>query len=422
MWRYIVASLAIGLCVSLVLIAFDGAGLFPWLGAHLGRFYAGAEWTTIPEPAVLLRPLQYAVIVTAAFGVAWVVIDTARVRSRLIVIVGALLVIAAASPVLALYGILFEPYSGCIAVIAAALAAVIYAQGETARRKRVFLELVAGRMSDESMAALAAAPYDVKFNGAGREVSVLVCRILNQDEIRVNLRAREAIELGSFFLDGCAAKLVQSGAYLDQREPDGVRFYFGLPLADKRHSLAACEAALVLREHLEEIARECDARWSQPVQWGVGLDTGAMTVGLFGDGGFARFSALGSQVEVAQRLSSANGNYGSSILVSGGMMAAVGEAMEFRVMDMLRDDDAERSVEIYELLCGADDLDATAAARRDAFWHGVIRFREGDDEAALAEFEKARPVGREDRAVEYYVGRVKARMGDGDRSGRRETT
>lgn len=410
MWRYFVASVVIGLSVSLAVLALGGAGLSGWLGAHLNHFYSAWPALEIAAPASLSFPLQCAVVAAAAFGVAWVVVDVARPWARLVVVFGTMLVIAAASPVLALYGILFEPYSGGIAALAAYVVGCAYVRGETGRRKRLFLELVAGRMSREGMAALATAPFGVKFNGESRAVTGLVCRILNGDDLRANLRAREAIALCNEFLDTAAAFLIERGAYLDRTGAGERCFYFGLPLGDAGHAAAACRAALALREQLVEVAADCAERWSQRVQWGIGIDTGEMTVGLYGVGRFAHFSALGEAPDRAARLASANRIYGSAVLVSSGTMAVIGDEMELRAMDMVFDAEADRDEEIYELLAEAGELDSAAVARRDAFWHGVVRFREGDGEAALEKFVKARPVVGCDRALEYYIARVREKL------------
>ncbi len=407
MWRYFVASLVIGAFITLAVLAFDAAGLFPWLAAHLQRFYLDAEFGGTLRP---LRILSFGVVIAAAFGVAWVAIESGRPRSRWFIVAGTALVILAASPVLALYGVLFEPFSGCVAALAAGVAGAAYARGEVGRRKRVFRERVAGRVSQASMVALARAPFEVKFKGEGRGVSVLVCKILNQDELRANLRAREAIDLCNYFLGAGAAFLVERGAYLDEVSADELRFYFGLPLADAEHAAAACRVALALRERLGEVAGECEQRWSQRPEWGVGIDSGEMTVGLYGGGQFARFSALGEPPNRAARLGVANRIYGSAVLVSAGTMAAVDDAMELRAIDRVADIEGE--VEIYELLAEAGELAAPAAERRDAFWRGLIRFREGDTEAALNEFDKARPTGSHDRPLEYYIARLRAEISD----------
>lgn len=410
MWRYVLASLIIGLTVSLIGLAFYQAGVFPWLGAHVHKFYSNFSMTEIPAPPDLLRWLQYAVLVLAAFGVSWAVVDVSSASLKFIIAGSAMLIIALASPVFALYDVLFEPFSGIAAAGLAYIVGLFYSRTEAGRRKRLFRELVANRVSEQSMTDLARAPYDVKFNGENRGVTVLVCRVFNHAELRENLRAREAIELFNYFLKATSDFLLERGAYLDEFAPDGVRFYFGLPLPAENHADDACRAALELKVRLENLARECEARWLEPVEWGIGLVSGEMTVGLYGSERFAHFSALGAPAEFARRLCGANRNYQSSILASASTFQLATESMEFRPMDLLQDAEADLVAEIYELIAVSGELDEEAGERRDAFWRGVVHWRAGDDAAALREFGEARPADAIDPPVESYIEQVRARL------------
>ena len=78
-----------------------------------------------------------------------------------------------------------------------------------------------------------------------------------------------------------------------------------------------------------------------------------MTVGVYGQGRFTRFSALGPQVEFANRLCGANRAYRADILAAAATFQEASEAMEFRPIDLLEDEEGGPVTEIYQLLAAA---------------------------------------------------------------------
>ena len=75
-------------------------------------------------------------------------------------------------------------------------------------------------------------------------------------------------------------------------------------------------------------------------------------------------------------------------------------------MDMIRGRDERTLIEVYELMGTAGALSEEEAARRDAFWKGIIYLREERWDDALDHFEAALPPEGGDPSVEFYLRRV----------------
>jgi class 3 adenylate cyclase len=337
-----------------------------------------------------------------AFGIAWLAVDTVRAVSKLIVMFAAIVVIVAASPVLAMYGVLFEPLSVCTAAVMSCAAGVLYSRTESGRRKLLFLQVTGKRVSRQTMADLARTPFGVSISGENRAVTVLVCRIVNCRDLLGKLRTREAIDLFNHFLREASEFLLERGGYLDEWGFDEVRFYFGLPLIDEFHADTACRAAFDLKVHLEAGGWECEDRRQERLEWGIAVVSAEMTVGLCGSGPFTRFSALGEQSGLARSLCALSMNFGPAVLVSGNTLRQVRKLMEFRLIDMLHQAEDKKPVEVHELLTVNGELADEEIMRRDAFSRGMTSFREGDYVSSLEHFETARPPLETDRPLEYY--------------------
>jgi class 3 adenylate cyclase len=276
----------------------------------------------------------------------------------------------------------------------------------------MFREQLAGRVSPETLAKLEGAPFGVKLGGQARGVTALAVRVLDEGRLREQLGAGQAVEVANTLLDRAATFLIERGAYLEERSPGGVRCSFGLPLADDGHAASAVRAALALKDELADVARELAAECGERVGWGIGLACGEATVGLFGEGRFRRFGALGPGTDIAWKMAGANVDYGSAILVAASTYTTIGGGGEFRPIDLLPGSGGAPE-EIYELLAEGGALGEMGAMRRDAFWRGVVRMRAGDHAAAKQEFLDARTPGAEDRALEHFIAKIAAELARG---------
>jgi adenylate cyclase len=181
---------------------------------------------------------------------------------------------------------------------------------------------------------------------------------------------------------------------------------FGAPLADARHAAEACHAALDLLGHLDALNREFQERWQRTVDFRVGVNSGEMILATYGSRRLGSFSAAGEPVEFARRLCIANRIYGSRILVGAETFQAASEEIEVRPMELLRARDSRSREEIYELLARKDGLDEETRQRRDAFWRGLVLYREQLWDEALAAFHEARPKNGFDMPVHFYIRRI----------------
>jgi len=92
----------------------------------------------------------------------------------------------------------------------------------------------------------------------------------------------------------------------------------------------------------------------------------------------------------------------------------VKQAVEVRPMEMIYDPERNLMSEVYQLLALAGDLSDEERARRDAFWQGVILYRSGKCDEALARFSEAGIPGKEDGPLRFYIDRCQSRLTGAD--------
>lgn len=399
--RYLKVSILIAFVVSLFVGALFELGAFRHLDQGLANFL-GLRYSPISG-----RFTQYFLFICLSFGVAWTTVDIPRHSLKAIIAFGALAQVITAVWVLNLMGLFFSPFASALGVIGSFVAGFLYSQSEAGSRKRVARAIFGDRISHKTFHALIDASVPLQFDGQMQEATVVVCEIFNHDELADRLPVADYVALNNSFLRNASDYLVECGGYLDECDGESLRVVFGMPLPDSRHAAAACEAAIGLAAHLDEVNRECLRVWKQAFDYRIGINSGEMVVAAYGSKRLGAFSVAGEPVEWARRLCGANLFYGSRILLGSYAYQLAEEAAEVRPMELVQHHPEDRTrEEVYEMLARKHTLSDEQMARRDAFWKAVLLFRKEMWDEALAQFEAIRTPDSHDGPLEFYIRRL----------------
>lgn len=395
--------LFIGFAVCVPLLALHRFGLFEELSEVMRRLYR--EHLSRSGDLRPSMALEYGYYTVAAYLSAWVGVELQKSWHKAAFMVGLSFLTLTLSVVLALRGILLEPFSGLMAVLAAGSLGIAFSNTELGSRQHLFRRFFVGRICSDTFEKLIQDRVPVKLTGK-REVTSLTCRIINTSELTESLQPSDLEQVSSAFLKAVSEFLVQRGAYLDVCNSQGVTAQFGFPLADKDHAQTACRVALELREFLVVLAAELEKRWLNKCALGVALASGPAAGGLIGYGSFQFYSVLGEAPELSRRLCNMNGVYGSRLLISASTFALVKEAMEVRPMELIAVPGKTVLREVYELLAEKGTLTPGTLQARDSFWQGVVALRQGDAATASQKLAQALVAGQDDPPLRYFKERA----------------
>lgn len=411
-----VLLIGVGICVPL--LALQRFGVMREVAEALLKTYRGS---ILPASTDLhhMPALQYAVQTMLAFFTAWICAELTKQWQRFAFIAGLSFLIALLSPVLAMQGVLFEPFSGMIAIVGSGLAAMMFAVSERGSRVQLFRHFFVDRLRAADFEELVRGEEPVKLAGT-RELTSLTCRILNSRELTEAMPAEEFEKLSSAFMLSASEFLVANGGYLDVCNSQGITVQFGFPIRDEDHALSASHVALQLRDHLGALSTELATRWKHKPVLGIALASGACACGLIGHRAFQFYSALGEAPELSRRVCNMNGVYGSQVLIAATTFNLVKDLVEVRPMELIAAPGHTGLREVYELLGKQGSLSEGEAKARDAFWQGVVALRQGDAKNALAKLQQALVIGKDDAPLKYFKQRAET-LQKGDKSHVRES-
>ncbi|MBL9129995.1 MAG: hypothetical protein JNG86_02280, partial [Verrucomicrobiaceae bacterium] len=347
-----------------------------------------------------------------AFITAWVCIEMVSQWRRFAYLLGATFLTMTLAFLLVFTGVLFEPVSGVLAIWLSGIAAIAVSGWLNGYRTHIMRGLFAGRLSTKAFEELDAKEDPAKLTGK-REITVMSVRVLNPAEMPTDIEGEKFEQLSDSIQRSVTEFVVTRGGYLDDCDVESVRAIFGFPLVDEHHALHAAQVAAALRVHLTVLAREVEQKWGKKPRFGVALTTGEAMCGLLGMDDFQSFSASGEVCDFSDRLCLLNGIYGSRVLLSAKTYARVKDNIEVRPMEMLYTSGGHPQGEVYELLAEKGTLPEQDARARDAFWQGVVQYRQGENNKALESFQNATVEGREDAPVRYFIDLVTASLKDG---------
>jgi len=402
MKRLLITTLIIGVAVAAVVgtlhVSKAIAG-FEAAAAQLLSDYAGAT-------RIVNEKWQYVVVLLIALGVAWLSLRIVpRWRSRLLV--GLLLVeLFGLSWVCSLYRVSFQPTPSVLALVFAWAIAEGWSVFSRRDRSHLLRTFFADRVSKKEFRRLrhGTTPFDPQ--PKSYEVSVVVCDVANKIAFGEDSEPAAFAEGTAKFIRETAEHLIKEGAYLHAADGEGIVSFFGFPVPDTEHPQRAVRVVLDLRKDFRNRRQEGE---DVSANWDIraGVSSGTIIAGALNDSERPLLLASGEPIDLARRFCALNHFYGSNALIDTPTFDRVSDTIVARPIDFVSGLNSHDRLEIYEPVWLAGEAKPEQVARRDAFWSGVVLYREKRWAEAYNEFQKARgPEEEDDPPLQFYLRRL----------------
>lgn len=276
------------------------------------------------------------------------------------------------------------------------------------KRKRAITQMFGSYVSREVVEQLIQNPASIRLGGEKKELTVYFSDLAGFTDMSEKMAPEKLLETVNAYLSEMSNFIIDAGGYLDKYIGDAIMGVFGAPQSLSNHALAACQAAILSREHLLELSRTRFAGLERPLHARIGINSGEMIVGNVGSDRKKNYSVIGDAVNLASRLEGANKEFGTTILLGERTEALARDGIVTRPIELLRVKGKQLPVQTFELIGMKGQVKDDTLKFISHYAGGYAAYRKRDFQDALAKFSAARQLRPQDQMTLLYHERVEA--------------
>lgn len=302
------------------------------------------------------------------------------------------------------YGV-FERYRLWVPAAGAMMTgALIYlSQGAVAfiveqRQRRELRNAFSMYVSPEVVDEVIAHPERLKLGGERREITILFTDLAGFTTISEGLEPEQVASIVNRHLSGMTETILEHSGTLDKFIGDGIMAFWGAPVADIRQSEDAVLAAIAMQKKMETMGAEIFEETGAELKMRVGINRGPCIVGNMGGRGRFDYTAMGDAINLASRLEGVNKVFGTKILASEAVVAAIANEIRFREVDTVRVKGKHVGITVYTP-CDEEALNAMSA-------EALAAYRAGKFEAAEAGWKRLLETYPDDPVAAVFLERI----------------
>jgi adenylate cyclase len=236
-------------------------------------------------------------------------------------------------------------------------------------------------------------------------LSVLFSDIRGFTAIAEHMDSAKLTEFLDEFFTPMTEIVLEQGGTVDKYIGDAIMVFYGAPEEQPDHAVRACKTAVDMILRIEELWVRWKARGLPPIQIGLGINSGEMSVGNIGSKERFDYTIMGDHVNLASRLEGITKQYGTNIIISQFTYNFIGhDTFLTRELDTVRVKGKEEPVTIYELI-GYDIYFQQMQALGEMFSQGLEAYKRRQWEEAKALFRDVLQVSSEDQPSRIYLRR-----------------
>jgi adenylate cyclase len=242
-------------------------------------------------------------------------------------------------------------------------------------------------------------PEALKLGGERKVMTVFFSDMRNFTTISETQTPERLCELMNDYFTPMTGIILRSQGVLDKYIGDAIMAFWGAPIEVPDHADRACIASIQMLYAMDPLREDLIKRGFPPIDIGIGLNSGPMSVGNMGSGERFCYTVMGDAVNLGSRLEGQTKEYGIKIMISESTRKLLTRKdIPVRDLDDLKVKGKTEPVRVYEVL--RPDLLKTETGLKDL----------------IGEFEAGRAAYRAQKwkeAREHFTSCLKIRADDG---------
>ncbi len=302
------------------------------------------------------------------------------------------------------YGLCFNITYPLIALIVLYISLTIYKYMTEERERKKIKGAFSYYVSPSVVNEMLKHPEKLKLGGDRKELSILFSDIRSFTTIAEGLTPEDLVHLLNAYLTAMTDIVFKYNGTLDKYMGDAIMAIYGAPLDLPDHPIKACQSALEMMKELKILNQKWIGEGKQPINIGIGVNTGPMMVGNMGSDQRFDFTVMGDSVNLGSRLEGANKSYKTNIIISEFTFEKVKNEFTCMELDSVRVKGKEQPVKIYSLT-GDKDLPDMQEEIINQFNQAVNLYKERKWDKAIHIFENITAMDPNLYAAEVYIER-----------------
>ena len=342
---------------KIVLVGATAPGLYDLRAAPVAKIYPGVEIHAnliagMLDGSIKQRPpyvlgAEVVLLLFSGIGMALLLPMVNPLRATALTVV-VIVAVFATNVVVWTEGNLVLPLASGLLMIAMVFALnMSYGFFVESRAKRQITGLFGQYVPPELVDEMSKDPEAFSMEGESRELSVLFTDVRGFTTISEGLDPKELSRLMNEFLTPLTRIIHKNRGTIDKYMGDCIMAFWGAPLYDAQHARNAVMTGLEMHRAMEELQPRFKEKGWPPIQIGVGVNSGRMSVGNMGSDIRLAYTVMGDAVNLASRLEGITRQYGVRMIVGEVTRALVADLV-FRELDKVKVKGKEASVSIFE--------------------------------------------------------------------------
>ncbi|MBS1986095.1 MAG: adenylate/guanylate cyclase domain-containing protein [Bdellovibrionales bacterium] len=205
-------------------------------------------------------------------------------------------------------------------------------------------------VSPDLVGQIVADPKKLNLGGQRKELSVLFSDVRGFTTISEKMDAAGLAKFMNEYLSPMTDLVQANKGTIDKYMGDAIMAIFGAPIEYADHASKATDAALAMMAKLPAMNAEWATRGLPPIDIGIGINTGDMSVGNMGSSKIFSYTVMGDSVNLGSRLEGINKEYGTNIIVSEFTRKHLGPEFVCRELDRVKVKGKKLPVTIFEVM------------------------------------------------------------------------
>lgn len=248
-------------------------------------------------------------------------------------------------------------------------------------------------------------PEKLHLGGERKFLTVLFSDIRGFTSIAESMESEELVIFLNEYLTEMTEIVLKYDGTLDKYMGDAIMAIYGAPIEQADHSVRACSSALEMVVQLRTLQPKWREQGKPPIDIGIGINSGMMTVGNMGSEKRFDYTVMGDHVNLGSRLEGINKLYGTHVIISEFTEQEVKDHFVTRELGLVQVKGRVESVKIYELLGKAGEIDTGILEGISYFGEGLTAYRQRRWQQAIEKFSQALEQFGDDYPSQLYLKR-----------------